>query len=245
MARRKGRVKLMPLSKPYKRCYRIPFFNGNWISPRSTLDFVSHPKYAQNPEKYVRTFLLLQKDIIELFDYIEPSDTNLKCYSHRIHELLMRACVEFEANCRAILSENNYPKSIKDLNMDDYKKLDKTHMLSSYEVQIPNWDGTQDKRRPFSSWATGISPKWWVAYNGTKHNIHAEFQEANLENLMEAICGLVVILTAQFGREDFKSGSLPLTVFKNQPNGTDFTIGDFFWIKTAEWPESGRYEFDW
>jgi hypothetical protein len=38
---------------------------------------------------------------IEAVDYVEPADQNLNTYSFRIHELLMRACIEVEANCKA------------------------------------------------------------------------------------------------------------------------------------------------
>lgn len=54
----------------------------------------------------MRAFLLVQKDLQELFDYVEPADKKLCCYSYRIHELLMRTCIEVKANCKAILSEN-------------------------------------------------------------------------------------------------------------------------------------------
>lgn len=81
------------------------------------------------------------KDLQELFDYVEPADKNLECFSYRIHALLLRACVEVEANCKAILKENGYWKA-KDMNMnDDYRKIDSTHMLSSYQVRVPNWGG--------------------------------------------------------------------------------------------------------
>jgi hypothetical protein len=74
-------------------------------------------------------FLILLKDLQELFDYVEPADKNLSCYSYRIHALSRRACVEVEANCKAILKENGYTKS-GDWNMGDYKKIEKTHLLS-------------------------------------------------------------------------------------------------------------------
>ena len=109
-----------------------------------------HPKFAQSPEHYVRAFLLLLKDLRELFDYVEPAEKNLSCYSYRIHALLLRACVEVEANCKAILSENGYARA-GDWNMGDYKKIEQTHLLSEYEIKVPNWSGAQAVRRPFSS----------------------------------------------------------------------------------------------
>ena len=71
--------------------------------------YALHPRFARDPQHYVGAFLLLQRDLLSLFDYIEPADANLGTYSHRIQQLLMRACVEVEANLTAVLVENrNY-----------------------------------------------------------------------------------------------------------------------------------------
>jgi hypothetical protein len=93
-------------TRPHPRTCR-PFVgsdyagSGRWI-------YIRHRRFALSPEHYIRAFLLIQKDLQELFDYVEPSDINLPCYSFRIHALLLRACVEVEANCKAILRENGY-----------------------------------------------------------------------------------------------------------------------------------------
>jgi hypothetical protein len=66
-----------------------------------------HPDYAKTPEQYIRAFKILQKDFIELFDYIEPADRNNPAYSYRTHALLMRVCIEIDANFKAIFVENS------------------------------------------------------------------------------------------------------------------------------------------
>jgi hypothetical protein len=84
----------MAISRPFPRNCR-QFINGGYSGARYVLDAA----YAKDSDKYVRAFLLIQKDLHELFDYIEPSDQNLCCHSFRPHEILLRACVEVEANC--------------------------------------------------------------------------------------------------------------------------------------------------
>src|SRR5262245_40173545 len=37
----------------------------------------------------------------------------------------------------------------------DYKKLNATHQLSSYQVKFPVWHGDHAVRAPFSSWGCG------------------------------------------------------------------------------------------
>jgi hypothetical protein len=198
----------MSITKPYHRNCR-PFIDSDY-SKGGRWRYIVHPMYAKSPEQYVRAFLLIQKDLETIMDYIEPADKNLKCYSFRIHELLMRACIEVEANFKAILLANGYEKKDKDgatldLNVDDYKKLEKTHKLSAYKVKFPHWFGKKSDRNPFKSWGKTEqhSPAWYQAYNKTKHNRHEYFHYASFENLIDAVCGLLVLLSSQFYTEDF------------------------------------------
>jgi hypothetical protein len=116
------------LSKPFRRTFRPNDVNY--------FGYITDERCANSLHQYVRAFEILQKDMLELFDYVEPADANSQCYSYRIHELHTRACIEVEANCKAILSENSYPRNIDDLKMTDYKKLQQTHHLSAYEVNF-------------------------------------------------------------------------------------------------------------
>ena len=53
---------------------------------------------------------LITIDLEHLFLYIEPTESNLSVYSHRIYNLFVRTAIEFEANCKSILKANNYSK---------------------------------------------------------------------------------------------------------------------------------------
>ena len=237
----------MALTRPFYRTFR-PFVDGAYFGKG---DYIKHSEFARFPEQYVRGFLILQKDLQELFDYIEPSDENLKCYSHRINALLLRTCVEVEANFKAILTENHYSK--KDdgaINIEhDYWLINKTHHLSSYKVKIPYWRGKKDIRSPFCPWKDpSYKPlKWYQAYNTAKHNRAKEFKKANLDNLLDAICGLLILLSAQFGKEDFSS-DYAFLIGSSYTTEWELAIGSYFQIKFPkpdEWPEEERYDFDW
>jgi hypothetical protein len=238
----------MSISRPYRRTCR-QFVDGKYTEG-GRWQYMTHPKFAQSPEHYVRAFLLLLKDLQELFDYIEPADENLNCYSYRIHSLLLRACVEVEANCKAILKENGYTKKNKkgedvDMNMGDYKKINTTHRLSSYQVKVPYWNGTKDVRIPFSTWANGSALPWYEAYNTTKHDRHSGFKEATFDYLLDACCGVLVILSAQFETNDFSPGNT-LLAMEGPNDGMESGIGGYFRVKFPnDWPPELRYEFDW
>jgi hypothetical protein len=232
----------MPVNRPYRRTCR-QFVDGSYTEG-GRWQYMIHPKFAQAPEHYVRAFLLLLKDLQELFDYIEPADKNLLCYSYRVHALLLRACVEVEANCKAILKENGYSRP-GDMNMVDYRKIDKTHLLSLYQVKAPNWSGSQGLRKPFLAWSTGGSLPWYQAYNTTKHDRHTEFEEATFEHLIDACCGVLVLLSAQFETNDFSPGNNLLAV-GGPDDGMESGIGGYFRVKFPDnWPLDLRYDFDW
>lgn len=230
----------MPVNRPYYRTCR-QFVDGHY-SEGGRWQYMVHPQFAQTPEHYVRAFLLLLKDLRDLFDYIEPADINLQCYSYRIHALLLRACVEVEANCKAILRENGY----QGLSMKDYKKIEKTHFLSGYKVKAPNWTGEMAVRTPFGAWARGGSLPWYEAYNVAKHDRHDQFQAATFEHLIDASCGLLVLLSAQFESNDFTPGNTYLALQIGQNDGMKSGIGDYFRVGfPADWPMELRYDFDW
>ncbi len=209
--------------------------------------YITHPDYADSPGHFIRAYLIIQKDLMNLFDYIEPSDCNLKTHSFRVHELLLRTCVEFEANCTAILRENDYPKPEKDLTINDYKKIEQSHFLSQYQVQIPNWIGTHNQLTPFSPWASGDSLSWYKAYNQTKHDRHKNFKEARFGSLIMAVCGLAALMASQFWKYDFSSAGTHLEISpRPQNDGFESSIGGVVRIK---YPliikPSQQYDFDY
>jgi len=238
----------MALSRPYRRtCRQLAdgsYGNGgHW-------QYLLHRRFARDPQHYVRAFLLLQKDLQDLFAYVEPSTSNLGTYSHRIQQLLMRACVEVEANFTAILFENSYNKNSVDLNMGDYKLVNHSHFLSSYEVRIPGWHGSHEIRRPFSAWDSGSTLQWYRAYNKSKHDRHGSFHLATFDALIDAMCGLVALLSAQFHDEDYSPSSKSISIGPgysyDTDDGMESAIGGYFRVKIPmDLPGEERYGFDW
>ena len=228
----------MAVDKPFRRTCR-PFVDGTYY--RS--GYIKHPSFAREPEHYVRAFQILQDDLKEMFEYVEPADANGGCYSYRIHALHMRVCIEVEANCKAILVENGYSRSKpSSWNMDDYKKLETTHRLSGYEVRLPVWSGQNNIRKPFEAWCGGNSLAWYQDYNAAKHDRHEQFTKASFNSLIDATCGLLALLSSQFCKEDF-GPSIRVT---SEADDFDNAIGRYLRVKfPTDWPPADRYDFDW
>jgi hypothetical protein len=232
----------MSTCKPFRRTVR-QFSDGEY-SEGGRWKYILHPDYAQAPEQYIRAFFLLQEDLRRLFQFIEPADANLHTYSFRIHELLLRTCVEVEANCKAILSENGYSTS-GNWTMNDYRKIQNSHLLSEYSVKFPVWEGSNNIRQPFFAWSTGSSLPWYSAYNATKHDRHNQFHQATFGHLTDSIAGMVALLAAQFWTHDFGPGSSYL-VLSGHGDGMESAIGDYFHVGfPSNLPQDDRYEFDW
>ncbi|MEI9931553.1 MAG: hypothetical protein WDM89_13700 [Rhizomicrobium sp.] len=115
----------MTIDRPYRRTVR-QLVDGNYAR-NGQGRYVSHPKFAQDAAMYVRAFLLLQKDVQEIFDYIEPADKNLNTYSFRTHALLLRSFIEVEANFKAILQEKRIFKKAR----FEYGWLQETRSVAS------------------------------------------------------------------------------------------------------------------
>lgn len=133
---------------------------------------VRHPAYADRAHRWVRAHLILQDDLVEYLESVELADVNLETYLLRAADLLIRACIEVEANLTAILRANTYT-NVGSLNMDkDYFKVEKSHFLSQFSVQFPHWDGSHRTRQPFGAWADGSYQPlaWYRAYNAVKHD---------------------------------------------------------------------------
>ncbi|NQT60367.1 MAG: hypothetical protein HQ557_15415 [Bacteroidetes bacterium] len=214
-------------------------------------------RYVEYPGQFIKAIEILYKDFETLFDYIEPSDENEKCYSFRIHELMLRTCTEIEANLKGILQSNGYKRfnkkgeEVSNYCMDkDYCKIEKTHHLSSYEVHIPHWRGVNKIRKPFAMWFEMTNFEalpWYQAYNSVKHNRFEEFSKANFGNVIEALCGLIILLASQFYNSNFAAAHVGFAIGGvSFSDGLNSAIGTPFRVKFPDdWTEEEKYEFKW
>lgn len=230
----------MAINKPFHRIYR-PMTEGRYEG-----DYQHDYGFADEPTHYTRSFFLIQEDIKRLFRYIEPADQNLQTYSLEIYQLLLRTATEIEANFKAILRENKYKKN-RNLNIFDYKKINKSHHLDAYSAEFPIWTGVKKIYSPFESWKTQDTLDWYTAYNKCKHDRIRNLKLANFENLLKAYCGLFILLCAQFGSCSYEPGPV-LLCSGNESDyfHGDYGFGDYLMVHyPTNWEEDEYYDFDW
>jgi len=235
------------IDKPYRRIIR-PFErlkDGSCAYKQAGVDdnYYMDSDYAPNRVELVRAYSIIERDLVRLFEYIEPADKNRETYSHRLYELLLRASTEFEANCKGILGANDY-NCPRDFNICDYHKTNEASRLSEYEVRVSVWRGAPKVFRPLDKWSVGRSLVWYQAYNCVKHDRSRSFQKANLENVLSAVAGVLVVLFSQFY----------VLCFRAHAHVGLYHLGDgwfshedsIFAIKPpTTWTETDFYRFDW
>ena len=240
----------MGVNKPYKRLWRplkgYSSLSEIWTTdePTPKLDYLLDERFACQAEmgSLVTTAHLIIHDLYEVFNYIEPDDMNLTTFSHRLYELYLRTATEFESNCKGILDANGYTKQ-GNLNITDYFKIAAVSRLFDYKVRFYRWS-SQRVFQPFVEWNTvNYAPlTWYQHYNEVKHNRYQNFKQANLENLMNALAGLLCILHAQCG--ELMQSSCFEGISMTQDDESKVVTGTFE-ITTPVYPDAEQYEFIW
>jgi hypothetical protein len=238
------------LAQPYRRLIR-PFtpgrFEQDYLGATPYQSYVSDSRYAAGRIDFVRAYRLLEDDLIEIFDYVEPADANTPTYSHRIYQLLLRACTEFEANAKAVLKANGYSKP-SNFNITDYYKLEAACRLSEYGVTTPVWSGTNGVFEPFKPWEGSTaytSLNWYQAYNDSKHNRTSSFPSANFGNVLNAVAGVFVLLFAQYETFAFDPYR-PVGLIHQSDDGFLAHSTPLFHIRPPRaWTDAEKYNFDW
>lgn len=179
----------MPLEKPYPHVARGQTFPANFICNE------------QEARVLISAFFILKRDLIKVFEYIEPTSDNLGTYSHRTLEILLRSCIEVEGLAKIVFTKNHIHLPKSDRNIIRYSDLNGLMRLSEYEVALPGYQ--IPNMRPFSAFSETSrekrSPFWYKEYNKAKHDRLGALRHASLGVTLEAMAGAYVLLSAQIG----------------------------------------------
>jgi hypothetical protein len=170
------------------------FFSMNMNREPASVQYHARP-LNMDDASYLNSLEILSSDFRRLCEFVEPVDANLNTYSHRLYELLLRACTEFESVCKDKLISDGYKKP-GNMNIYDYRKLEPTLGLENIEVGVLLWRPNIAYVRPFIGWSSASPPlSWYDAYNRVKHNRNQQFAYASLENVRLSLGGLFALLS--------------------------------------------------
>jgi hypothetical protein len=146
-------------------------------------------------------FLALEQDMERTARYIELCHANRDVFSIELAHLLFAAASEVDVLAKCICKRimPNAPCG----NIKDYRRIftgaaklpanDVGYIpsLAKLDVYLPRYGM---KLSPWAKWAKGAeNPDWWTSYNNVKHERNRFFQEATLQNALDALAGLLVM----------------------------------------------------
>src|SRR5215207_4438674 len=113
---------------------------------------------ALDSGSYLGAFQILTSDFRRLAEYVEPADSNLGTYSHRLYELLLRTCTEFESACKEELVSQGTKKGPSHMNINDYRTLEPHLKIEAREIGILIWQPKPSYIKPFAGWSSNNPP---------------------------------------------------------------------------------------
>lgn len=242
----------MSLTKPYYRIAR----------PKALIpNYVVDARYANDRLQLSRAYINIEKDLRDVFNFIEPCEENLSSFSFELYSLLLRACTEVELNCKEIMEANGATPQGKHFTMTDYKKIERSSHLSHYTVTYNNWRQKEASTgelkyipkvfRPFANFDVSInrSPDWYSAYNAVKHDREENLENANLGNCMNAVGGILVLLYSQFGSQCIETYGTNGIYWQNLDDyDFQFDADVIFTVQPpaiTDWSDEELYDFQW
>lgn len=143
-------------------------------------------------------FLALERDTEKLSRYVEFCESNYSVFSIELAHLLFAAASEVDVVAK-LLCEHVAPAAPR-ANINDYKAalLPAIAELPDIEVFVPRY-GLSFK--PWSDWSRQQPPLWWKSYNKVKHERDAHFNQATLNNALNALGALLVLTFHYYARK--------------------------------------------
>lgn len=148
-----------------------------------------------NDEEVIRFhwnyFLALESDVERLSRFVEFAEGNNSTYSVEMARLLLAISSEVDVVAKVLCMEIDGGSTAEGI--DNYRKriLSKYGAICDEVVYLPRF---KLKFTPWASWAQNQTPSWWSAHNKVKHERMAYFEKACLENVLNSICGLLLMI---------------------------------------------------
>ncbi len=158
-------------------------------------------------------FILLEDEIVKISRFIEISEDNYAVYSIELTKLFLSICSEVDVAAKLLCKEAdislfNIETGDRNPTMETYRTVIRTKFPQFHEanVRIPFYNLSFI---PWQAFNDNTSPEWWKQYNGVKHERNLNFKNANLENVLFSMSGLMVLLVYLYGRQSVISLDAP------------------------------------
>lgn len=164
---------------------------------------------------YWHYFVALCDDTANTARFVEPAQANFKTYSIEYARLYLAIGSEIDVVAKLLCEKIERTAKLPERPaIDNFRSIivPKFPGLPSVQVEVPR---AEISLVPWQEWANGKNPDWWRRYNDVKHKRHEAFEDANLENTLSALAGLLILVGYVYG-EDLANSQLspsPSTAF--------------------------------
>ncbi len=181
-------------------------------------------------------FLALERDLETASRYIEFSEQNFQTYSIELAHLLLAAASEVDVVSKLVCSQ--MVEGANAQNINDYRVIimDTYPEIAELPISVPRYGLTF---KPWENWGNNRNPNWWRSYNDVKHERNEHYNQATLQNALNAI-GALLILVHRFyqtelsphagellGEKDTNGQLIPESVLVRLPD--DFYHERVYW----------------
>lgn len=155
------------------------------------------------------TYDYLDTRLRELSRYISFAPENKVTWSEALADLLvltgsavdsffrdMNGCPNIQTSNHYLEVQQRVSKANSKWTIYDFRDAyEPTYQLSKNKVDIPFGLGYYGLIQPFKEFdiADKGIPAWWNAYNHLKHNYYDHLKEANLDNVLNSLGGLLIL----------------------------------------------------
>lgn len=143
-------------------------------------------------------FSALSEDVERTARFVEPTPDNFKTYSIEFARLYLAIGSEIDVVAKLLCHKADPLAKLNGI--DSYRPviLAKYGDFPEVEVSVPLGELSLT---PWKEWRNGANPGWWGQYNGVKHERDKYFKEANLQNTLNALGGLLVVVGYLYAEE--------------------------------------------
>ncbi len=184
--------------------------------------------------KYWDYYLVLERDLMETFRYVDFSEANMKTNSIEFASIILATCAEIDMVFKQVCMLLGVRKC---KNIKNYREAILTNRpeFNSRERKTPY---SEEPIKPFRDWSLqhGKNPDWWRAYNKIKHERYISFHRASLKNAILSLAALQIVLFEFYSiQEDsnslqFKYYDAPRLILP-QPDGTAIVNDEGIYIR--------------
>lgn len=153
------------------------------------------------------TYHYLDTRLNELSRYISFAPENRVTWSEALADLLiltgsavdsffrdMGGCPYIQSSTHYLRVQQRVSKANRNWNINDFRDAyEPIYELSKNKVDIPFGLSYYGLIQPFREFDVNGIPAWWNSYNHLKHNYYDHLNEANLENVLNSLGGLLIL----------------------------------------------------